>query len=75
MAVGRGCSEAAALVVIGRIDDAEDAKEIRLSLIFLFAMGVDNGMGGSSVVGVEDALGILSLLLLGVEFITDIMQS
>ena len=61
-------------MAIGRIDDDKDTKEIRLLLKFLFAMGVNNGMGGSSVVGLGDVLSILSLsFLLGVEFIKDVM--
>ena len=51
VAVGGGRSMDAALVAIGRLEDDEEAKEVRLSTLLLLAMGEDDGMGRFSVVG------------------------
>ena len=51
MAVGGGQSMDAALVAICRLEDDEEAKEVRLSTLLLLAMGEDDGIGRSSVVG------------------------
>ena len=49
--VGGGRSMDAAWVAIGRLEDDEEAKEVRLSTLLLLAMGEDDGVGISSVVG------------------------
>ena len=51
VAVGGVRSMDAALVAIGRLEDDEEAKEVRLSTLLLLAMGGDDVIGISSVVG------------------------
>ena len=49
--VGGGRSMDAALVAICRLEDDEEAKEVRLSTLLLLAMEGNDGVGRSSVEG------------------------